>query len=279
MMHLPVSRHRPSGFSLIELLVVIAIIAVLIGILVPVLAKVRGSGKAVVCMSNMRQLVLATTGYATDNKQKLPQPHQEGDLLTTGTGAAKARAAGAALWFNALDYYLQQENKKYSSSSTAERNYEQFKQDPVWLDLPENEPGSIPDQQNTQTIKMNAFFGNSNLSTPPAPNNKDVAYFKTTQIPQPSKTIIFMDGRAHDTPSTTTGNIDGNDFHANPTYVALRHEGGANLTKVDGSVEHQVNEASISASGYEGWHIEEPGNDKSLWPDAVFNFRYDVFYP
>lgn len=43
------------GFTLIELLVVIAIIALLMGILVPVLRKVREQGKDVVCRNNMRQ--------------------------------------------------------------------------------------------------------------------------------------------------------------------------------------------------------------------------------
>lgn len=56
-----------KAFTLVELLVVIAIIALLMGILMPALSVARSQGKAVVCRSNLRQLVLANTSYATEN--------------------------------------------------------------------------------------------------------------------------------------------------------------------------------------------------------------------
>ncbi len=57
-----------KAFTLIELLVVIAVIAVLMGILMPALSAARGQAKAAVCQSNIRQLLLANIGYATENK-------------------------------------------------------------------------------------------------------------------------------------------------------------------------------------------------------------------
>lgn len=69
----PHHHHRqPSAFTLIELLVVIAIIAVLISILLPSMASARESGRATVCLSNLRQNHLALQSYADENKGRSP---------------------------------------------------------------------------------------------------------------------------------------------------------------------------------------------------------------
>ncbi len=63
---------RIVAFTLIELLVVISIIALLIGILLPVLGSARESARAVVCLGNIRQAGIGISVYAAENRNWLP---------------------------------------------------------------------------------------------------------------------------------------------------------------------------------------------------------------
>ena len=65
---------KMKKFTLLEALIVIAIIALLISILLPSLTKAKEKGRQAVCLSNFKQMNMATFGFTKENKQKLPGP-------------------------------------------------------------------------------------------------------------------------------------------------------------------------------------------------------------
>jgi len=68
------TRHTRKGFTLIELLVVISIIALLIGILLPALQRAKRNANALRDGTQLKQIHLAMTTYATSNGDRYPTP-------------------------------------------------------------------------------------------------------------------------------------------------------------------------------------------------------------
>jgi prepilin-type N-terminal cleavage/methylation domain-containing protein/prepilin-type processing-associated H-X9-DG protein len=95
-------QTKSSGFTLVELLVVIAIVAVLIGLLLPAVQKVREAASRMACANNLKQIALAAHDYHGDHG-KFPT----GARLPVDVGGRPA--LGTNVWVELLPY-IEQDN-------------------------------------------------------------------------------------------------------------------------------------------------------------------------
>ncbi len=210
-----------KAFTLIELLVVISIIALLVGILLPALGAARRSAQTSKCLSNVRQIALASQFYANDFNDYLPLIpafNRQGDqfyLLESYLGgdeifvcpSAEGTSSSGRLWnWQGPNFFG---NGRYES-----KNKPVFPTEPLW-----NGESKFTD------YKLNDNIGAiSALNTPP----DGIVDRPIGQLPYTTWTVIAID---IDWGST---NEDGSVRDASIT----RHNDGENLSFLDGHSEY-----------------------------------------
>ena len=240
---------RQHAFTLIELLVVISIIALLIAILLPALGMARAEARATMCLSNHRQLGMATEIYRNESDFFFPYP-------TTTYGES-------AMWYTAVDRGLNklQPDDPTAAAATARRIHREYKQCTVWPSISDQPYTSNQTRREySRTIKMNTHLrrivgGKASL-------------IRDTSILEMSKTVLYADGVATDlVPWEDSIQETGGfsiDLDAPATYpgVALRHPSKtANVLFTDGHasrerLEHYTRPTWGGTTPLDAWYPE-----------------------
>lgn len=116
-------RKHCSAFTLIEVLVVVAILGILVGIMLPSLARAKEQSRQAVCLSNLKQQGSGFSAYSSDHRGALPRAGQfryslmEGRYYTEGRGNADWVTRNAGMLYpkyigRSLDLFYCPSNKE-----------------------------------------------------------------------------------------------------------------------------------------------------------------------
>jgi len=213
-------------FTLIELLVVVAILGILASLLLPSLGNAREKGRQAVCLSNARQISLATQMYINDNNGKAPMD----DLIDHNTR-----------WFDLLspDYLMAPKTAGWSPDVA-------------------HCPSGMEITANWQaTIAMNSKITGKN-------QNGDSGAWTANRIPihsavNPSETCLMIDS-AYNWRSNSNGNMTlERVLEETQESRVARHLDKANVIRLDGSGVSKSAQFLLTTNNWNNpfWHPEK----------------------
>jgi prepilin-type processing-associated H-X9-DG protein len=238
-------RKNTIGFSMVEVLVVVSTISVVVAVSIPALTTAKSRARAIVCRSNLRQLVLANIEYANDN-DGFCVPAADDLWLSLGVGFG---SAGYHRWHGVRD----SNNAPFDPMKGPLVDYlgdGKVKECPTRVEFTKDQPGTINFELGCGGYGYNMAYVGSRLARPCQmdPKRRYAETVRMAEIKRPYSTLMFADTAFYqnehylieysfaEPPFIVSGGKTYKESYVKPS-IHFRHRGLTNVGWSDGHIE------------------------------------------